>query len=181
MRKRSIFWTIIMVGWLMLLPVYAKDMNLTITLDRADLQRRIDRLFPITREDALVTVQLRHPQVTLNEGSDRIGLRLQINATAADLFSVSGLARVDGILRFMSKSGEFYLDDASVEEMQLGNVSSLYLDQIQHIADGVVRDLLQGQPIYVLGQMGESKRIMGSEIKSITVHGGKLILELALP
>lgn len=170
-----------MMCWLTLHPVYAKDMNLIITLDRADLQRRIDRLFPITREDVLVTVHLRHPQVILTEGSDRIGLRLQINATAADLFSVSGLARVDGVLRFMSRSGEFYLDDASVEEMQLENISPLYLDQIQQIADGVVRDLLQDRPIYVLGQMGESKRIMGSKIKSITVHDGKLIVELALP
>jgi len=181
MRKRFFFWTIVMMSWLTLYPVYAKDMNLIITLDRADLQRRVDRLFPITREDALVTVQLRHPQVILTEGSDRIGLRLQINATAADLFSVSGLARVDGVLRFMSQSGEFYLDDASVEEMQLEDVSPLYLDQIQQIADGVVRDLLQDRPIYMLGQMGESRRIMGSEIESITVHDGKLIVELALP
>ena len=81
----------------------------------------------------------------------------------------------------MSKSAKFYLEDANIATEPLGPVSSLYLDQIQHIADGEVSDLLQGQPIYVLGQMGESKRIMGSEIKSITVHGGKLILELALP
>jgi hypothetical protein len=181
MHKRFFFWAVVMMGCLTLQPVYAKDMNLIITLDRADLQRRIDRLFPITREDVLVTVQLQHPQVILTEGSDRIGLRLQINATAADQFSVSGLARVDGELRFMNDSGEFYLDDASVEELKLANVSPLYLDQIRQIADGVVRDLLQDRPIYVLGQRGESTRIMGSEINSVTVHDGKLIVELAMP
>jgi len=29
--------------------------------------------------------------------------------------------------------------------------------------------------------MGESKRIMGSDIRSVTVRDGKLIIELALP
>lgn len=181
MHKRFIFWMGLMMSWLTLQPVYAKDMNLIITLDRADLQRRIDRIFPITREDVLVTVQLQHPQVILTENSDRIGLRLQIDATAADQFSVSGLVRVDGVLRFKSKTGEFYLDDASVEELKLDNVAPVFQNQIRQIADGAVRDLLQDQPIYVLGQMGESPRIMGSELKSVTVRNGKLILELAMP
>lgn len=181
MHKRSLFWMALMMSWLALHPVCAKDMNLIITLDRADLQRRIDRIFPITREDILVSVQLKHPQVILTESSDRIGLRLQIDAAAADQFSVSGLARVDGVLRFKNNTGEFYLDDASVEELQLDNVAPAVQNQIRQAADGAVRDLLQDQPIYTLGQMGESKRIMGSELKSVTVRDSKLILELAMP
>jgi len=181
MHKRPLFWTTLMIIWLTLQPAYAKDMNLIITLDRTDLQRRVERMFPITREGELVTVQLQHPRVILTEGSDRIGLRLQIHAIAAQQFSVSGLARVDGVLRFANDTGEFYLDDASVEELQIDNVEPLYLDRIRQIADGVVRDLLQDQPIYTLGQMGEAKRIMGSEIKSVTVHNGKLLVELAIP
>jgi hypothetical protein len=181
MFRKFLFWTALIMIGLALQTVHAKDMNLMITLDRADLQRRVDRLFPITREDVLVTVKLHHPQVILTEGSDRIGLRLQLDATAAEQLSVSGLARVDGVLRFVSKSGEFYLDDASVEELRLENVAPLYMQEIRQLADGVVRDLLQDRPIYVLGQMGESKRIMGNEIKSVTVHDGKLIIELALP
>jgi hypothetical protein len=89
--------------------------------------------------------------------------------------------RVDGVLRFMNSSGEFYLDDASIEELRIENVAPLYLEQVRQLADGLVRDLLQERPIYTLGQMGEEKRIMGSDIKSVTVHDGKLLIELALP
>jgi hypothetical protein len=181
MHKRSLFWTALMMIWLTLQPVYAKDTNLIITLGHADLQHRIERMFPITREGELVTVQLQHPQVILTEGSDRIGLRLRIRAAAAEQFSVSGLARVDGVLRFANDTGEFYLDDASVEELYIDNVEPLYLDQIRQLADGVVRQSLQEQPIYVLGQMGESTHIMGSEIQSVRVRDGKLIVELAMP
>ena len=171
----------VLLMWLAPVAIHAKDMNLIVTLDRADLQRRIDRMFPITREAELLTVHLHHPQVILREHSDRIGLRVRVDAKVAEQFSVSGSARVDGVLRFASQSGEFYLDNASVEEMQIDGVPSLYLAQIQQLADGVIRDLLQDQAIYTLGQMGESKRIMGSEIKAISVHNGKVIVELAMP
>ena len=181
MHKRLFVWIALMMSWLALQPVCAKDMNLVITLDRTDLQRRIDRMFPITREGELITVELHHPRVILTEHSDRIGLRLQVRAVAARQFSVSGSTRVDGVLRFNNNSGEFYLDDASVEELQVDNVDPASLEQIQQITDGVVRDVLQDRPIYTLGQMGESKRVMGSELKSVTVHGGKLIVELAMP
>ena len=181
MQQRVYVWIAAMMMWLALQPVHAKDMNLIITLDRADLQRRIDRLFPIVREDELVSVRLHHPQVILTEHSNRVGLRMQIDATAAQQFAVSGLARVDGVPRFASSTGEIYLDDASIEELQIDGVPTLYLGQIQQLADGVVRDLLQDRPIYTLGQMGESKHIIGSEIKSIGVRDGKLVVELAMP
>jgi len=171
----------VLLMWLVPVTTPAKDMNLIVTLDRADLQRRIDHMFPITREAELLTVHLHHPQVILREHSDRIGLRVRLDASVAEQFSVHGSARIDGVLRFASDSGKFYLDHASVEELQIDGVPSLYLAQIKQLADGVVRDLLQDQAIYTLGQMGETKRIMGSEIKAIRVQDGKLIVELSMP
>lgn len=159
----------------------ADDMNLVITLDRADLQHRVERLFPISREDILLSVKLQDPEVILKEGSDRIGLRLRVLAIAGEQVSVSGRARVDGILRFKSSSGEFFLDDASVEELWLDDIAPIYLREIRQLADAVVRQTLQDYPIYTLGQMGENTRLMGSDIKSIKVHDGRLIIELAMP
>ena len=181
MPRQAYVWMAVLLMWLVPVATPAKDMNLIVTLDRVDLQRRIDRMFPITREAELLTVHLHHPRVILHEHSNRIGLRLRLDASVAEQFSVSGSARIDGVLRFASDSGKFYLDHASLKEMQIDGVPSLYLAQVQQLADGVVRDLLQDQAIYTLGQMGESKRIMGSEIKAIRVHNGKMIVELTMP
>jgi len=181
MLRKTYLWMAVILLWPVSHAACADDMNLIVTLERADLQRRIERMFPVVRQDELVGVRLHHPQVILTEHSDRIGLRLRINATAAGQFSLSGRTRVDGVLRFANDSGEFFLDDARVEELQIDGVPSLYLYQIQQLADGVVRDLLQDQPIYSLGQMGEAKRIMGSEIKKVSVHDGKLLVELEMP
>jgi len=181
MLKRFMWVLILVLSWSSLTIAQAKDMNLVITLSRSDLQRRVEHLFPIGRDNDLVNVKLTRPKVILREGSDRIGLRLHIDAVAAQQFSVSGVARVDGVLRFLNSTGEFYLDDASIEELQIANIAPLYLDEIRQLADGLVRDLLEEHPIYKLGQRGESTRIMGSDIQSITVHDGKMLVELALP
>ncbi len=179
---RSAKWWMVIVIWCSLMQgVQAKDMNLIVTLDRADLQRRIERLFPITREDALVKVRLHHPQVILTEHSDRIGLRLHIDAGIAQQFSVAGRAMVDGVLRYVGDSGKFFLDDASVKELQIDGIPDLYLRQVKQVVDGMVKGLLQDQPIYTLGQRGEPKRFMGSAIKKVTVQEGKLLVELEMP
>ena len=174
-------WMMLILLWPVTQLANASDMNFIITLDRPDLQRRIERMFPIVREDQLVRVRLHHPQVILAEHSNRIGLRISVDATAVEQLSVSGLTRVDGMLRYSGDTGEFFLDDASVEELQIEGVPQLYADEIRQVADNVIRDVLHDQPIYSLGQMGESKRIMGSELKSVTVRDGKLIVELAMP
>ena len=174
-------WMMLILLWSVTQLANASDMNFIITLDRPDLQRRIERLFPLVREDQLVRVRLHHPQVILAEHSDRIGLRISVDATAVEQFSVSGQTRVDGKLRFADDTGEFFLDDASIEELQIEGVPQLYADEIRQVADSVIRDVLRDRPIYSLGQMGESKRIMGSELKSVTVRDGKLIVELAMP
>jgi len=154
--------------------------NLVLTLSRADLQRRVEQLFPIRREDALVSVILSDPRVMLHDGSERIGLRLRIGVTAARS-SATGSVGVDGVLRFLSSSGEFYLDDASVEELSVDSVPPLYLDEIRQLADGLVRDLLEERPIYVLSQRRGSQDLLGSELKSVKVRDGRLVVELALP
>ena len=141
MLRQAYVWMAVLLMWLLPVATPAKDMNLIVTLDRADLQRRIDRMFPITREAELLTVHLHHPRVILHEHSNRIGLRLRLDASVAEQFSVSGSARIDGVLRFASDSGKFYLDHASLKEMQIDGVPSLYLAQVQQLADGVVRDL----------------------------------------
>ena len=178
--RRRLWWAV-MIMWLAAPAAHADDMNLIVTLDRADVQRRVERLFPIMRANELVTVRLHHPRVILSPHSDRIGLGVRIDAVAAEQFSISGHAAVDGVLRFAGTNGNFYLDDATVKDLRIDGVPTLYLGQIRQLAGGLLKDLLRDHPIYTLGQLGESKRIMGSEIKSIKVRNGKLLVELAMP
>lgn len=177
----SCWWLAVLILWLLVQSAHARDMNLVVTLGRADLQRRIERMFPMVREDGWIELRLHDPQVVLTEHSNRIGLRLRLDASAARQFAVTGQAMVDGVLRFAGDTGQFFLDDARIEELHMAGVPELYLKQIQQLADGVVREVLHNQPIYTLGQMGESKRILGSKINKLSVRDGKLIVELEMP
>lgn len=181
MHMRLFLWAIVFMTWLPLQPAAAGDMNFIITLDRADLQRRVERLFPVVREDPWIGVQLHHPVVILRDGSDRIGLGLHVDTTASSQIAVSGVAQVEGKLRFEREAGQFYLDDAQITDLALEGVEQPFVAQIRQIAEVVVRQALQVHPVYDLNQAGVSKRLMGAEIKSVAVDEGKLVIELGMP
>ncbi len=153
------------------------DLNFIVTLERSDLQQRVERLFPVVHEDALVRLQLTHPEVVLRSGSDRIGLGLRVKADLAGQ-PLIGRAQVDGKLRYLKQSGEFYLDDPLIRELHVNGLEPAYRDLLLVAAQTGLQELLRLRPVYVLGQMGEPKRIMGSELKSVTVEDGQLLLEL---
>ncbi|MEW5757833.1 MAG: DUF1439 domain-containing protein [Pseudomonadota bacterium] len=161
--------------------VAANDLTMTITLNKDDLQRRFDRMFPITHEETITRVTLSQPAVLLKQGSDRIGLRVRIDGIFAQEFKGSGVASLDGKLRFESTRGELYLDDPQLTELTVQNVVPIYQEFLRHAAQVGMQELLAHQPIYVLGQMGESKRILGSELKGVKVEDGQVLLELAMP
>lgn len=159
--------------------VPALAMNYVVELGQADLQRKIERLFPVSHQDPLYDLLLSEPRVVLREGGDRIGLGLKLSGTLLQ-WPVAGRAQVTGGLRFEPASGEFYLRDATVEELAIDGVPEQYAGELRRIAEQAAREMLNSRPIYVLGQLGESKQPLGREIKAINVRGGKLVLELEM-
>lgn len=165
---------------LLMLTTSASAMNYTVELGQAQLQRKVERMFPIEREDALYKVALDSPQVILREGSDRIGLGLNVAGTVMQQLSLSGRTLMDGRLRFEPKTGEFFLEDATLAELHIDGMPPQYLGELKQLAEQTARELLNSQPIYILGQAGEAKSLLGSEIKAISVRNGKLVIELAM-
>jgi len=163
-----------------LLAAPAVAMNFIVELSQADLQRKVERLFPFEHTDALYQVQLARPQVVLREDSDRIGLRLDVTGSAMQQIALAGKAYVNGRLRFEPKTGSVYLDDAALDELHIDGVPPEYANQLRTVAEQMARELLASQPIYVLEKGDGLNKIMGSEVKSVAVRHGKLVLELAM-
>jgi len=166
------------VSWVLAMPALA--MNFIVQLDQAQLQQKIERLFPVAHADALYQVELTHPQVILREGSDRIGLRLDVTGNVMQQLPLSGRTLMEGHLRFEPKSGAFYLEDAELKELDIDGLPAQYTSEIRGLAQQTAREMLRTRPVYVLGQSGEEKTVMGREIKSVSVRRGKLIIELAM-
>lgn len=165
---------------LVLFAAPAAAMNFVIELAQADLQRRVERLFPVVHEDPLYRVELGAPRVILRSGSDRIGLNLAVAGTLLHELALSGRAELDGRLRYEPASRAFYLDDAAVTELVIDGVPAPYLGELRRVAEQAARELLATRPLYVLGQFGEATAPLGREIKSVSVRDGKLVVELAM-
>ena len=165
---------------LLLLAGPVAAMNFVVELGQAELQRKVERIFPFTQEDQLYRVELDRPQVVLRDNSDRIGLRLNVAGMVMQQLSLTGRALVDGRLRFDAPNRAFYLDDATLTELQIDGVPASYSDEIRRIAEQMARDILSRQPVYVLDKDDALNKRLGGEIKAVNVRNGKLVVELAM-
>ena len=159
----------------------AAALNLMVELGQDEVQQKVTRMFPVSFEGPFFTLGLRHPQVVLKEGSERIGLRLDAAAELLGAPALSGSALVEGAPRLDSARDAIFLDNAAVAQLHLDGVAPEYLPDLQHAADALIRAALRTQPIYVLGQPGDPPLLKRKDLKAIRVQNGKLIIELAMP
>ena len=165
----------------LLSPLPATALNLTIELDRAQVQQKMARMFPVSLENPFFSLLLKNPKVVLKEGSDRIGVHLEAVAKLPDGSSLSGNALLEGAPRLDGERNAIFLDDASVTQLHIDGIPADYLPTLQHTADALVREVLRTQPLYVLGQEGEPPMLKRKDLKAVRIHNGKLIIELAMP
>src|SRR3569832_1424733 len=120
------------VAWVLAMPALA--MNFIEQLDQAQLQQKIERLFPVAHADALYQVELTHPQVLLREGSDSIGLRLDVTGNVMQQLPLTGRSLMEGHLRFEPKSGAFYLEDAELMLLYFDCLPAQYTSEFRGLA-----------------------------------------------
>ncbi len=158
----------------------ADDFNMIVELSQADVQRKVARLFPAGYETPFFAVNVDNPLVDLKEGSDRIGLRVDVQVDLMGELSFNGRGRLDGKPRYAAERGEIYLDEAGLRELHLDGVPSEVMPDVERVADMVVREALRDQPLYLVSQPGTPK-ILSEDLRAVRVENGKLILELVMP
>ncbi len=152
---------------------------LTITLTRDELQKEVEKRFPIDKSELLFTGRLSEPRVLLKQGTDRIGLAVSIAVSAPIIKPVTGKGELDGRVRFDPESRELFLESAELRLTEASGVS----DKDLRTAEVLIRPLLSGLlariPIYRLKET--DLRIPGTnaQVKQIRVEEGCVILRFA--
>lgn len=157
----------------------AHALSYQLELGQPELQLGLERLFPVSKTDPLLSISLRDPQVLLQNGSERIGMRADLVADMAGGMTATGSVSVDGKLRYQPKTGAFYLEQARITALRIDGVPATYTDQIRASVEPIVRELLASNPVYVLDDRDRSTLLSKQQIKSVTVRNGRVLVELA--
>ena len=147
-----------------------------VELDQQALQAQLDGMFPVTREEPLMTVSILRPEVLLNGASNRIGLRVALFSTLPNDINYSGVAVVDSKLRYDVNSNAIYLAKPMIRYLEIEGVPAAVLKEIKTMGNSLLRQYLNQTPLYLLGSLSKSE----SHLTGATIKDGKLVLDLAM-
>lgn len=156
-----------------------KDLSLTFT--REDLQQRVAEKFPFDQKLLFITVTYSHPEVILNDGSDRVGIALDAAAKLAGDQLVKGHVAGDWKLRYEPAEGALYFDDPNLTKFDFGGLSPSAQEQVAHVAKPLMETYLRRVPVYRLKAGDLRQDIARAVLKSVAVKRGKLYVVVGPP
>ncbi len=152
----------------------------TLVLTREDLQREVDRKFPIEKRELVAVVRLSEPRVLLNEGSDRIGLGVTVTLEAPGIKPLSGHIEADGEVHYDPEQGTLFLDYARLEKLEAKGLSERDAKLAQEILNPLLNSALAHIPLYRLNPNDPRQARLRGTVKSLKVESGRVVIKFGV-
>ena len=149
------------------------DGKFTLDFSARQIQDAIAPRFPAENCPLPVTcIKLQNPVVSLQDNSDRITLMLNTTVTLLQQ-PVTGTAVVSAKPRYQASTGEIFLDDSQIQNLNFQGVSPNVISLITQYGSVLARQSLERTPIYNF-KRSQSERLARMSITDVRVIGGKL-------
>lgn len=147
-------------------------------LTQGELQERLDAKFPVEQDLVVVDVRLDDPEVTLREGSDRIGLGLGVWVSSR----LAPRARIGKVvlsskLDYSRETREVLLVQPRLEDLELSAVGRVYAEPIRR-AVNLVLPILEGTPLTRIGADALGGEGAGWALKDVDVGDARVVVTL---
>jgi len=145
-----------------------------VTLTRDEIQARVASKFPITKNWLIINVVLREPEIFLPEGRNQIGINTLVEMNVPLLKPISGHLSMTAVPRYDAESKSFYLEQATVEKLELPGLASELESKARGSIETLIRQELAKQPIYELKGRNLKEITAAFALREIEVRDGKL-------
>ena len=152
-----------------------------VTLTRDEIQARVAPRFPITQNWLILNVALSEPEIFLSEGANQIGINMLVELNIPLLKPISGYLGIAAVPRYDAKSKSLYLDQATVERLDLPGLMPELQDKARTTIESIARQELAKRPIYELKDRNLKEVTAAYTLREVQVRDGKLRATFALP
>lgn len=155
--------------------------EMVVTMTRDEIQARVAPRFPITKNWLVLNVALSEPEVFLSEGANQIGINTRVELNIPFLKPISGYLGVAAVPRYDTESKSLYLDQATVERLDLPGLMPELQDKARTAIESIARQELVKRPIYELKGRNLKEITAAYTLREVRVRDGKLQATFALP
>lgn len=146
-----------------------------IALDQSALQHQVNKLFPLTQDLPAISLRLHDPEVSLSSASDRLRLRVQIDARAVGIDPQAGDIVLSGKPRFVRSEQALYISEPAVEHLGFSGIDPLYHPAVRSLASSLIEAMLALYPVYVVR---DDRLASLGELTDVRIEDGQVLLEL---
>lgn len=159
---------------------YLASRDYVLSVGEPEIQRRLDAAFPIKKTyGGGVNIELTHPVIRLEPGTDRVALTVDAGADVLNgLLRTGGTGRLSGRVRYVPASRAVFLDDASVERLEVPGLPEQYAGILREGAGLAAREYFAAHPVYEFRRPLFGGALRGTTVKNIAVEGGTLKITL---
>ena len=151
------------------------------TMTRDEIQARIAPRFPISKNWLILNVALSEPEIFLSEGANQIGINTKVELNIPLLKPISGYLGIAAVPRYDAESKSFYLDQATVERLDLPGLMPELQDKARNAIESIARQELAKRPIYELKGRNLKEITAAYTLREVQVRNGKLQATFTLP
>lgn len=156
------------------------ELKQRIHLTASDLQAQIASKFPLEKHALILTARFTDPQVTLNSGSNRLGLGITTTVEAPGHKLLSGRTEADGEISYNAETGELFLNNPKVTKLHVDGLPREYEGIARSLVGSVLEGYLAKMPIYKLDRSDTRQALAKIIVKSVKVEDGELVIEFGL-
>ncbi len=160
----------------------------TVQLSSKQIQRSVNRSFPLSHSSTQVNINLKNPKVILKEGWEHIAINLDLNlsekkrrANRTVFKSVyNGKVTLSGSLNYSPKSGKISLKDIKLRILNSKNINARKIAQIEKSLIPVLQKKFSRYPILRLKGKQFKHKLNQLALNNVEINKNNISLELAL-
>lgn len=153
-----------------------KTGEITLPIPRDALQTRVAEQFPLKKGK----VTFREPEILLQEGTGRVGLRSSVEAPLGLGINARGVVAADGRLRYEPATGTFFLDEPSVVDFRLEGISGKVTETAKTAITPVLQALYPTIPVYTLDESA-GQRVAQKVLRDVRISNGQVLVTFGAP
>ena len=151
-----------------------------LVFSRDDLQAKLSGQFPLEKKKRLMKFRFSEPELLLVPDSERIGMRIAVEAKIPGVSSVKGVMEADGEIEYHPETGEFTIARGRLVDLDMQGMPKRGAKTFEEIAATVVKNHLSSITVYELDQKDFKQSLAKLMLKSVQVKDGSIVVGVGL-
>jgi len=160
----------------------------SVQLSLKQVQRSVNRSFPLSFSNARIKVGLKNPKVVLKDGWEHVAINLDVNLASKKrranrtVFQpvYKGKVTLSGTIGYSAKSGNLLLKKIKLRVLNSKNVKAADIAQIEKSLVPILQKRLNRHPIYRLKGKQFKTDLNKMMLSNVDINNNNIKVELAL-